>query len=98
LNYSKAIRTIRAARDISQKELGQLTNLDPSYISRIESGERTPAIESLKSITEALEIPFYLFILLSSEKEELKDIPEKEAGKIAKNLLKILILSQKESR
>lgn len=95
MDFGKALRTVRASRNISQKELGKLANLDSSYISRIEGGERIPTVESLQSIVEALEIPFYLFMLLASQKEELKRIPEREAGKIAKRLLKILILSQK---
>lgn len=91
MNYGKAIRTIRAAKGISQKDLSKKLDLDSSYLSRIEKGERTPSIDLLETTAKKLEIPFYLFMLLSSEKEDVKGFEEKDIQIMSKNLLSILL-------
>jgi len=97
MNYSKAIRTVRAAKGISQKELASKTELDPSYISRIEKGGRVPTLEVIEKIAKQLEIPVYLLTLLASEHDDLQGLPQKEAKTIATNLLNVL-LSAKSSK
>lgn len=91
MNYGKAIRTIRASKGINQKEFSKELELDPSYISRIEQNTRTPSTDLLELIAKKLDIPFYLLILLASEKNDLKKIESKEAEKIGRNLLQILL-------
>jgi transcriptional regulator with XRE-family HTH domain len=91
MNYGKAIKTIRAAKGISQKQLSTALELDTSYLSRIEKGERTPSIPLLEKISKKLEVPFYLLALLSSEKEDLKTADNAEVEKISKNLLLALL-------
>jgi len=95
MNYGKAIRTIRAAKGISQKKLGEALELDTSYLSRIEKGKRIPSIDMLEKIAEKLNIPFHLFILLSSEKKDIKGFDEKDIEKISKNLLHVLLENKK---
>jgi len=91
MNYGKAIRTIRASKGITQKEFSNVLGLDPSYISRIEQNTRTPSTELLELIAKKLDIPFYLLILLASEKKDLKNIESQDAEKIGRNLLQILL-------
>lgn len=91
MNYGKAIKTIRAAKGISQKELGKKLNLDTSYLSRIENEQRTPSAELLENIAKQLDVPFYLFILLSSEKGNLKGTKTQAIEEIGKNLLNALL-------
>ncbi|PIP74586.1 MAG: hypothetical protein CO135_03805 [Candidatus Levybacteria bacterium CG_4_9_14_3_um_filter_35_16] len=91
MNYGKAIRTIRASKGITQKEFSNVLDLDPSYISRIEQNTRTPSTELLELIAKKLDIPFYLLILLASEKNDLKNIESQDAEKIGRNLLQILL-------
>lgn len=94
MNYSKAIRTVRAAKGISQKKLASLAKLDPSYISRIESGTRMPTIEVIESIAETLNVPVYLLTLLASEQKDLKNLPEKDTNIVAEKLLQLLLSTQ----
>lgn len=96
MNYGKAIKTIRAAKGISQKELSNELQLDSSYLSRIEKGERIPSVELLETIARKLQIPLYLFILLSSQKEDLKGVDEKDIDTLGKNLLKVLLEDKNE--
>ena len=98
MNYGKAIRTVRAAREMSQKELAAKAKLDPSYISLLESGERIPSPNALETLSKALRVPIYLVILLASEKSDLHGIPPKEAGILGEQLLKLLTQAQIEAK
>ena len=97
MNYNKAIRTIRAAKGISQKKLAALTELDSSYISRIESGQRIPTLEVIELISNKLGIPVYLLTLLASDQKDLHGLPEKETKNIATNLLDVLLSNQQRN-
>jgi transcriptional regulator with XRE-family HTH domain len=91
MNYSKAIKIVRASKDLSQKDLSEKVGLDASYISMIEAGRRQPTFQTLEAISKALEVPFYLFTLLASEDQDLKKINEKDADKIGRELLNVLV-------
>jgi len=56
------IRALRLARDLTLKEMGSLTGLSPTYLSELERGNIVPALATLKSIAEALNIPVSLLI------------------------------------
>ena len=94
--YAKAIRTIRAIKGISQKDLSNLLEVNPSYISLIENEKRIPSTEILEKISKRLSIPMYLLILLASDKSDLKGISSNDASKLADNLLHIMVNSQNE--
>lgn len=93
MNYGKAIKIIRSAKDINQKELARLTNLDPSYISLIENNKRKPTLNTLEKISEELAVPIPLITFLSSEENELSHFSGEQMEKIGRELLKILISS-----
>ncbi len=48
------LRSARKAKHLSQIELARLVDTDPSHISRIEKGERTPTLELAKALALAL--------------------------------------------
>jgi transcriptional regulator with XRE-family HTH domain len=96
MDYGKAIKKIRNARNLSQKDLAERINLAPSYISRIEAGERKPTIETLEKIAKELQAPMHLIILMASDKTELKGLPPDLIKKLGENLLSIILdFSQK---
>jgi len=47
MNYAKAIRIVRASRNMSQQQVANIVGVDNTYISRIEGGSRRPTIELL---------------------------------------------------
>lgn len=53
---SKKIREIRKNKNITLKELSDLTNLSVSFISQVERGISSITVTSLKKIADALEI------------------------------------------
>lgn len=87
----KAIRTIRAARGLTQQALAKKTGIDPSYLSLIERGEREPTLTTLVNISRQLGTPLYLLILLASEADELRGVSEERASSLGRELLSILI-------
>jgi transcriptional regulator with XRE-family HTH domain len=91
MDYGKAIKIIRNSRGLSQKDLADRIKLAPSYISRIEAGERKPTIETLEKIAKKLGVPVYLIVLMSSDKTDLKGLPSDLINKLGQNLLNIIL-------
>lgn len=50
------IKTIRKERKISIRKLGELCSLDYSGLSRIENGQKSSGILTLKNIADKLEV------------------------------------------
>jgi transcriptional regulator with XRE-family HTH domain len=50
------VRHFRAQREFSQEELGDEADLDRTYVSGVERGERNPSLESLLRISDGLGI------------------------------------------
>lgn len=52
----RVIRELRLEKDLSQEKLAELCNLDRSYYSELERGEKTMSIRTLYKIAKGLEI------------------------------------------
>jgi len=90
MDFAKALRTARAARGLSQKQLAALADLDSSFISLLESGQRTPSTATLEAISKVLEVPMYIIMLLASEPKDLRGLPQKEARILGHQILNLL--------
>ena len=53
------LRTVRLARNLSQRDIEKRTGLSRCYISRVENGHTVPLIETLEKMARALEVPLY---------------------------------------
>lgn len=51
-DIARAVREIRGALDVAQTSLG----MDQAYISRVESGKRTPTLAKIEEIAERLNV------------------------------------------
>lgn len=67
------LRAARARRDLTRQQLAVLTGLAVSTIQRFENGERSPDMQQLHALCQALEIPMREFVTLA-----LKDIERPE--------------------
>lgn len=56
LAYGRALRELRLERGISQERLAHLSELDRTYVSGIERGERNPSLTNILKLVDALEI------------------------------------------
>ncbi|MBQ3310522.1 helix-turn-helix transcriptional regulator [bacterium] len=64
----KRIKEIRIARNLTQEDLSELTNIGPSSISKIESGIYHPSDENLKKIACALNVEPYKLYMFNHHK------------------------------
>lgn len=56
LALGKLIKQRRKDRELSQEQLGFLSNLDRTYISGVERGIRNPSLTALVSLASGLDI------------------------------------------
>jgi transcriptional regulator with XRE-family HTH domain len=79
------IKRIRKEKNFTQEELAWKTNLSPNYIGLIERGKKRPSIETLRKISEALEVPISYFFENISYKIPEEDIITKKISSILKD-------------
>lgn len=56
VKFGKRIRELRRERELSQKQLGELTGFHHNYVGMIERGERNPSLENIAVFANAFEI------------------------------------------
>jgi XRE family transcriptional regulator, master regulator for biofilm formation len=64
LNLGKAIKLVRVGLGKSLAQVAKQSGVGVAFLSLVESGERQPSLSTLKRISEALNIPSELFIIL----------------------------------
>lgn len=55
-NFGKNLKIIREAKNISQRELASLCNIDHSNISKIEKGEKNITLLTILELANGLEV------------------------------------------
>ena len=54
--FGGTLKRFREARRVSQSKLAERAGFDHSYVSRLESGARTPTRDAVQQLSEALEL------------------------------------------
>ncbi len=88
MNYSKALRVLRAAKGISQQDLAKQAKLSKSLISKIEAGERTISQSNKYKLTNSLDVPISLLDILAVEPNDAS-VSKKDLESIGATLLSI---------
>jgi transcriptional regulator with XRE-family HTH domain len=57
MSVGRKIRQLRLESRITQRELGDVTGLAVSYLSRVENGRLTPTLPTLTKVADALSVP-----------------------------------------
>lgn len=96
MNYSKALGVIRAAKGLQQKELAELLDVTPSYISKIEKGERVMPQQLIDLLCKNLSIPSELFQLLAQDTHSLDGESSATVDALARELLNIILENNKQ--
>lgn len=55
-NFPDRLRMARHLRNLSQSELAEEAQLQPSAVSHFETGRRSPSFDNLKALSEALQV------------------------------------------
>lgn len=71
VNISKNISEYRKGKNLTIKELANLTGVTSSLLSQIEKGSANPSINTLKQISNALDIPLFNFFINDVPTEDL---------------------------
>lgn len=56
LGFGPTLKRFREARRVSQSKLAERAGFDHSYVSRLESGARTPTRDAVEQLANALEL------------------------------------------
>lgn len=94
MHYGKAVKTLRALREVSQTKLSERAGLSKSYLSKIESGYGKPTLEKLQRLSDALGVPFYSFMFFASEKGDLNSVPESVANEMKQHLFDMILATE----
>ena len=65
LTLGTTLKRLRGASGLSQKELAQLLEVDPSYVSHLESDRREPSVRLLRQLATHLDIPPGLLLAIT---------------------------------
>jgi len=62
-DFGERLRTLRAAKNLSQHELATLAETVISQIARIERGESNPTLNTMSILATALDVPIEAFFI-----------------------------------
>ena len=94
---SNNIKSARKSRGFSQSDLAQMIGLSTVYYAQIELGSKSPSLETLINIAEALSVSVDSLIYgtsssasLASIMQALRKVPENKISKIEKILYTLI--------
>lgn len=73
MKLGQTISSIRKKKGLKQDELAERSNISQTYLSQIENDRKTPNINTLKVISNILNVPMPILFFLSLDKD---DVPE----------------------
>ncbi|MDD5069013.1 MAG: helix-turn-helix transcriptional regulator [Candidatus Pacebacteria bacterium] len=85
------LRSTRRERNLTQQQLGDLSDLSYKYVGEIERAEKNPSIDVLNRIADALKVDLLELLDLippktGSKEEEAKETQIAKIEKVLKNL------------
>ena len=91
MNYGKALRIARAISGIQHQELAAKAGLTASYVSLVEMGKRNPSVGAIRKLSQALQIPPHLFMLLATEDGDTDLADPTELDSLGSSLIRLLL-------
>lgn len=70
MELGRAIKVMRTASGIKQKEIASRTGVTANYVSLVEAGKREPSISFLRQIAKVIGVPVGLFFLWEESSNE----------------------------
>lgn len=72
------LRTLRAEKKLSQRDIEKRTGLERCYISKVENGYIVPTVETLEKMAGALEVPLYRLFYDDEAPPRLGNLPNRK--------------------
>ena len=91
--FGKALRLLRRSHDLKQRELATKLDISRSYVSELESGNRTPSLDLLDRYAQTFKIPVSSLVFFAEALEEKSEIGTKlnnAKGAIARKIINML--------
>lgn len=73
MNIGQAIKALRKNNNENQGVFAKKIGITQSYLSLIESGEKTPSLDVLKRMAESMGIPLPVLFWFGIEREDVKE-------------------------
>jgi len=70
INIGNKVKEFRNLRGMTLKSLAEITEVSSSLLSQIEKGTANPSINTIKNISEKLDIPLFLFFKEEAPKDD----------------------------
>jgi transcriptional regulator with XRE-family HTH domain len=87
VTFGNAIKLVRTARGLTQRDLATQLDISANYLSLIESDKRDPSLAFLKRLAAQLKVPVAMLFVFQGE--PLPGIPSSDLDKLREMLLKI---------
>ncbi len=82
MTYAKILKTLREKRNLTQKEVAQVCDITPEYLSKIENNTKTPSMILLKKLAATYNVPLSIIIYLVEDSERKTTHESKEAKEL----------------
>lgn len=98
--FGQALSLLRRYQGLNQSALAKKLGVSRSYISELESGNRTPSLDLLSRYAEVFNIPVSSLVFFAEalqDQENLSSRLEKAKGAIAKKIIALLTILDVDS-
>ena len=89
IDYGYAVKTIRVARNMTQRELATASDTTNGYISFIESNTKKPSADTLERIAVGLRVPVWLLVMIGSHPNDLGPVLASVAMRMLADYVKV---------
>jgi transcriptional regulator with XRE-family HTH domain len=72
--FSHNLKKLRIQKGFSQKEIAEISGLHRTYISAIECGKRSIALDNVQKIADALGVQPYQLFLINNNNTKTKEV------------------------
>ena len=98
--FGQALKLLRRFQGLNQSVLAEKLGVSRSYISELESGNRTPSLDLLNRYADIFNIPVSSLVFFAESLEDKDNLPSRLAaakGVIAKKIITLLTLLDVDS-
>jgi len=98
--FGQALKLLRRYQGLNQSALAKKLGVSRSYISELESGNKTPSLDLLSRYADIFNIPISSLVFFAEalqDKEKLSSRSEKAKGVIAKKIIALLTVLDVDS-
>jgi transcriptional regulator with XRE-family HTH domain len=80
------VRALRRQMSMTLQDLGRLTGLSSAMLSKLENGQASPSLATLKSVARAFEVPINTFFRTVEERRDASYVPAGEGVQMSRRV------------